>query len=238
MSHPCNAPMRPIMPRAPELRSRTRRQDTKHAHDPLALWSFLLVTGIPAGRRGAARDAVCTVHRGIEFRKCDCLACLARLASSVRLQRGNLSRASHVIWITAPSGVRFASTGGAMHFLLSRTSAHADADRYQRQLDSILAVARRRELETPAADRRPLPDDCPSTGEGFAWQANGAVTTAPPRRTTNRRLSYVSRRILFLVIASLCTASTWEPGAPTRPGAQPYPDAGERHDQTVRSFSR
>ena len=62
-----------------------------------------------------------------------------------------------------------------MHFLLSRSGAHADADRYQRQLNSILAVARRRELESPAPDRRPLPDDCPSTGEGFAWQVRVAL---------------------------------------------------------------
>jgi hypothetical protein len=125
-----------------------------------------------------------------------------------------------------------------MHFLLSRSGAHADADRYQRQLDSILAVARRQELETPAPDRRPLPDDCPSTGEGFAWQVNDAAATASLRRATNRQLPHVLRPILFLVIASLCIASTWGPGAPTRPGAKPYPDAGERHDQTVRSLSR
>ena len=80
-----------------------------------------------------------------------------------------------------------------MHFLLSRSGAYADADRYQRQLDSILAVARRRELESPAPDRRPLPDDCPSTGEGFAWQVNGAAiycsSSADDKPTTATRLA-------------------------------------------------
>ena len=172
------------------------------------------------------------------MRPTDCLGCLVRLASSVRLQRGNREPRIERDWDRGAERGAFASTGGAMHFLLSRSGAHADADRYQRQLDSILAVARRRELESPAPDRRPLPDDCPSTGEGFAWQVDGAGSTAPPRRTTNRRLPHVSRLILLLIIASLCIASTWEPGAPTRRGAQPYPDAGDRHDQTVRSLSR
>jgi hypothetical protein len=124
-------------------------------------------------------------------------------------------------------GVHFASTRGcAMHLLLSRSGAraNADADRYWRQLDSILAVARRRELESPAPDRRPLPDDCPSTGEGFVWQANDAVPAPPPRRTTNRRLAHVYwRPILFLIIVSLCIASTWETGAATRPGTNSHP---------------
>ena len=101
-----------------------------------------------------------------------------------------------------------------MHFLLSRggARAHADADRYQRQLDCILAVARRRELESPAADRRPLPDDCPSTGEGFLWQPNDATPAAPPREAANRLAPAYWRPILFLIIASLCIAGALQPG--------------------------
>ena len=146
------------------------------------------------------------------------------------LQRGLrgaiASRAIDGVAIAAPSGVRFASTRGcAMHFLLSRSGARAkaDADSYQHQLDSILAVARRQELESPAPERHPLPDDCPNTGEGFVWQVHGAMpvktNTVSARSTTNRRSAHAYwRPILFLIIASLFIGSTWQPGEPTRPG--------------------
>ena len=99
-----------------------------------------------------------------------------------------------------------------MHFLLTRNGAraNADADSYQQQLDSILAVARRQELKSPAPERSPLPDDCPSTGDGFVWQAHAGVpeeSNYVPPRTTNRLAHGYWRPILFMIIASLFIAS-------------------------------
>ena len=117
-----------------------------------------------------------------------------------------------------------------MHFLLTRSGAraNADADSYQQQLDSILAVARRQERVSPAPERSPLPDDCPSTGEGFAWQAHDGVPEEPnaalPRAGTNRRFAHgYWGPILFMIIASLFIASTWEPGQATRPRVDSQP---------------
>ena len=103
-----------------------------------------------------------------------------------------------------------------MHLLSgSGARANADAESYQQQLDSIMAVARRRELESPSPERRPLPDDCPSTGEGFVWKTHDGPEeshAAPPRWTTNRRLAHAYwRPVLFLVVAALFIASMWEP---------------------------
>ena len=111
-----------------------------------------------------------------------------------------------------------------MHFLLSRSiaRANAEADTYQHKLDSISAVARRRETASPAPERRSLPDDCPSTGEGFVWQAHDPVpekTSAAPSRRAKQGLA----PIIFLIIASLCIGSTWEPGDATPPRTTSQP---------------
>ena len=114
-----------------------------------------------------------------------------------------------------------------MHFLLSGSGARANAaaESYQQQLDSIMAVARQRELESPSPERCPLPDDCPSTGEGFVWEnAPEESNAAPPRWTTKQRLAHVYwRPVLFLIIVGLLIASMWEPGEGTRPRADSQP---------------